>query len=126
MPAEPDTPWALQPPAITKPFTRELSPTMNRPSGVNVGQPLNTLRTPSCSTCGISGASCSANQPSTSQSGSIGGGSSSSANSRGSVDSALRLPTAAEQRIDFRPQVERRIGNADHRQRRLAARRRAR
>ena len=47
---------------------------MNRPSGVNVGQPLNTLRMPSCSTCGISGASCSANQPSTSQSGSIGGG----------------------------------------------------
>ena len=45
-PAEPDTPWALHPPAITKPLTRQLSPMINRPSGVNVGHPLKTLRTP--------------------------------------------------------------------------------
>src|SRR3954464_15332524 len=86
IPAEPETPCALQPPAITKPLTCELSPTMKRPSGVNVGQPLNTLRTPSCSTAGISGPSCSANHPKTSQSGSIGGGFESSENCRGSVD----------------------------------------
>src|SRR6266511_2935877 len=42
MPPDPDMPCALQPPAMTNPFTRQLSPMMNRPSGVKVGQPLPT------------------------------------------------------------------------------------
>src|SRR4029079_7457577 len=86
IPAEPETPCALHPPAITKPLTRELSPTMKRPSGVNVGQPLNTLRIPNCSTAGISGPNCCANQPKTSQSDSIGGGFVPSEKLRGSAE----------------------------------------
>jgi hypothetical protein len=99
MPAEPETPWALQPPAITKPFTLALGPTMKRPSGVNVGHPLKTLRTP-----------------------------------RFSIDRRrlvadrkvprvgrhrARLPAAAEEGVDLRSEVKRRVGDADDRQVRL-------
>src|SRR4051812_4263637 len=42
IPPDPEIPWELQPPAMTKPFTRLLSPMINLPSGVKVGHPFPT------------------------------------------------------------------------------------
>ena len=113
MPAEPETPWALQPPAITKPFTfelgaddepavgRERRPTFEDAADAELldlrnlrrqllGEPAEHVP------IGIDRRRLVA-----------------SVNWRGSVDIAFGLPAAAQERVDLGAQVQRRVGNAN-------------
>ena len=51
-PADPDTPCALHPAANASPRTPPHGPTMNRPSGLNAGQPWKVAATPAEATTG--------------------------------------------------------------------------
>src|ERR1044071_259812 len=89
MPPDPEMPCALQPPAMTKPFTRQLSPIIKRPSGVNVGQPLPMNFLSAALAAGNKRIKFASKLLRTGMSGTTGGGSAESEYSRGSVLSAL-------------------------------------
>ena len=119
MPAEPEMPWALQPPAITNPLTRRLSPMMNRPSGVNVGQPLPMRVRAAPRASGKRRANSSSKPSSTAWSASTTGADFLQPVAARVDAQGVRLPAAEPQALPGRATVQGHLGDAEARQARV-------